>query len=164
MSQPYVVISIERASVEQVRSSLERYLGTWVGESLPLAFGLRLEISENSEYIEYAERFLEEHQLQDDNPIWLELDVRSFSVDVDIYAVSSDMGVALKEIVGDCIAKWLSRALGVRTVFSIENGYVPFGIYQDGKKVRDFAEHYSKCFERRDWIPLASAHWFTRGD
>jgi hypothetical protein len=154
MSKSSVIVSIEHNSVSAVIAVIERHLNiTFKMPSVSLVGGLSIELSDTRDSAEYAEQFLATRGLQDDNPIWRTLDSRQFTLEASISAEHGSLASVIKEQVGDWLAQLLSHELRVRTALSIENGYIPFGIYAHGKKLVDFTEAYAKYFAHRDWVP-----------
>lgn len=119
--------------------------------------GVRVEVCHSVDATDYANKFLQEHGLEDDNPIWRELDARQFCVDVDVAAATGTVGAGLIEVMADALARILSQALATRAAVSIQNGYVPFGIYANGTRIRDYSAEHARCFVDRDWIPRSVA-------
>ena len=154
MSANHVSISIEKAPVAEVTASLEAFLGVaFSTDQTAYVVGLKLWVADLTDEMAYTQRFLKEHGIEAVNPVWRELDAQSFRVEVQLAAMLGLFGDLCRDAVADAVARNLSRDLGVRTVLSIDNGTVPFGIYQGGKSIRDFKAEYTGQFANRGWIP-----------
>ncbi len=154
MSSPQVVLSVEHASESDVRSALIQFADIrFSNDGSGHALGFGVDVANGLEEAEYAQQYLQANNLEDENPVWRELDARAFPVEVRVYAHSGTVWVPCIEMIGDALARLLSESLQTRIVLSVGDGYVPFGIYSSGAKIRDFADHYERLFQGREWIP-----------
>lgn len=150
----HVVLAVEARTAAEVEVALNAcFSPNALDEAHFRGLGITLDVSDVSVEARYAATFLERNGLEDHNPIWQTLDSAAFCVEVDVSARPGSIGASIKEVFADALARKLSALMGKRVALSIENGYVPFGIYQSGELTHDYVEAYRASFAETFWIP-----------
>ena len=154
MSGDSVMISVERATCDEVREVLRvRFDLSWAEDRSSRVLGLSIVLLALADEHAYARHFLSERGLVDANPIWRAISSEGFDTDVHISAPRTTPGHPLKEALADIFARALSEDLMTRVAVSIQNGEIPFGLYEHGRKTVEYAEHYAEIFSDREWLP-----------
>lgn len=149
----YDMISIENVSCEDVRRVLFSQLGIKLEENNPCyIMGMTIDVQDLKNEIEYAVNFLESEGLQEEHPFYNEFDMTGFNVVVEVQ--SRYLLYDVRPVISDAIGKLLSSKLKTRVVIALNNGEIPFCIYDNGIKVKDMKKYYKKYFNGKSWCPV----------
>jgi predicted RNase H-related nuclease YkuK (DUF458 family) len=127
VSDYYCTISVEASDAEKVKAVLE----TKVGKA---SFDICIKVEDRKEIYSYTSDFMRENKLQEADSILKALDLRHFTVDIDLYCTENSFGLRFLDIVADAIGGVVSEALGTRTLVTLINQETPFCIFDRGKR------------------------------
>ncbi|XGV99849.1 MAG: hypothetical protein ACAF41_13060 [Leptolyngbya sp. BL-A-14] len=146
MSDYYCTISVEKSDVEAVKSIIERKIGK-------ASFDICIEVEDRKEIYSYTSNFMRENKLQEANSILRALDLRYFTVDIDLYCTEDSFGLRFLDIVADAIGGLISEVLDTRTLVTLVNQESPFCIFNCGKREQVFTEQNKQYFDGKFWLP-----------
>ena len=147
-------ISLENVNVEDVKKILETDFGIIFIKDKPTQFlGINLEILDLTEEYKYADKFLEDKGINEEQNYNINIDLKSFNIIIDFATQSFRPSNPFKISIVDQIAKHISLKLKVRSFISLNDNQIPFCVYENGKKTNNYLEHYKKYFDSMPWIP-----------
>lgn len=158
MSAAYVIIGFENVTTFDVQSALSVEFGMNAGRFL----GCDLAINDSSGAYRMADRLLREQSIEEQNVFLKEFDILAFATEIHL---SCGRGRSMEQVLtplAEALAIAISARLKRRALIRIADGELPFRLYQSGRILNDYREHYADFLATSRWVPVAEVE--SRGD
>jgi hypothetical protein len=146
MSDYYCTISVENSNTTQLKKLIEEEIGEKY-------FDISIEIEDRSEIYSYTSKFMEEHNLEEQDPVLNSINLSDFVTDIDLYCTGNSFGMLILDIVADAIGYKVSQILNTRALVTLTNQETPFCLFESGFRKVFFAKSNLEYFDDKPWVP-----------
>lgn len=149
--EAYAVISLEATTEHAVKEKIVALINPTSDSSFSL--GLNIIVEDRGNNFANARRILQKYELQEPFKLPPGVNLGTFNVEVEIYAVRESIGFLYIDCAADALAIFLSKSLKTRAMLTIDDFELPLFVYEKGAMTyQSIAEHES-FYRSRRWHP-----------
>jgi len=153
MTSKYLTIGVRGITVKELeKATLESGILNWI-VSIKRDIKADVVFEDKSQEIAYANDFLRQNNLEDENPFFNDFQIEPYSSQIDFELPSKSKDFDILEPVIFILAQHLSIILKAECIVMFENMRMPVGLFDNGSLKQTFEKYNAGFFSSRAWKP-----------